>query len=191
MDRSWLNEAKKLEFHDPSPFLERLSALEPKVARSRLSPSLRSLRTNSLREWKQIREAAIFCVGMSARIGQKVYLAKSESHDYDFVAFWVADGTPHFAPVQLKEVVPREVNPRSSVQATIDSLPRKYVDSKDLTVAIYLSQVTRFEPDAIHIPPMNLAALWVFGALSADKLQWGLWGDFLEKPEGTRFVCQA
>jgi hypothetical protein len=191
MDRSWFNAAKHLEFRDPSPFLIRLRELEPKVARSCLSPSVRSLRTNSLKEWRQMREAAIFCVGMSARIGRTVYLAKSESHDYDFIASWVADNTQYLAPVQLKEVVPREVSASSSIQATIDSLPRKYVDSKDLTVAIYLNRVTRFEPTTIRIPAMNVAALWVFGAISPDKSQWGLWGDFLDKPGGTQFVCQA
>ena len=191
MDRSWLNNAKKLELHDPSPFLARLRELEPQVARSHLPQSARSLRTNPLKEWKQIREAAIFCVGMSARIGHKVYLAKDESLDYDFIASWLADDTWHFAPVQLKEVVPAEVNPSSSLQATIDALPEKYVDPVDLTVAIYLNRAIRFEPTEIRIPPVRVGSLWVFGALSADKSQWGLWGDFLVKPEGSRFGCQA
>ena len=124
-------------------------------------------------------------------MGQKVYLAKSESLDYDFIASWVSEDARHFAPVQLKEVVPHEINPASSVQAAIDSLPGKYVDSKDLTVAVYLNRVTRFDPSALQVPPMNVAALWVFGGLSEGKSQWGLWGDFLDEPKGTRFTCQA
>jgi hypothetical protein len=189
MDRTWLNEATKLKFQDPASFLARLRKLEPKVATSGLSANARSLRTNSLKPWKQLREAAIFCVGMSARIGHKVYLAKSESHDYDFIASWVSDEAQHFAPVQLKEVVLHEINPSSSVQAAIDALPGKYVDSKDLTVAVYLNRVTRFDPAVLHVPTMNVAALWVFGGLSEGKSQWGLWGDFLDAPKGTGFTC--
>ena len=187
----WLNETSKLAFRDPAPFLARLRQLEPKVAISRLSANASSLRTNSLKQWKQLREAAIFCVGMGARMGRKVYLAKSESLDYDFIARWVSDDTQHFAPIQLKEVVPHEINPLASAQATIDLLPSKYVDSKDLTIAVYLNRVTRFDPAALCVPQMEVAALWVFGGLSGGKSQWGLWGDFLDDPKGTRFICEA
>ena len=124
-------------------------------------------------------------------MGRKVYLARSEFLDYDFIASWVSEDAQHFAPVQLKEVVPREINPVSSVQAAIDALPGKYVDSKDLTVAVYLNRLVCFDPAALQIPPMNVAALWVFGGLSEGESQWGLWGDFLAEPRGTRFTCQA
>ena len=77
---------------------------------SDLPEAVRTLRTNSLREWKEAREAALFCVGMSERMGTPIRLAKSENHDYDFVATWLKDDTRHFAPVQLKEVVPSHIN---------------------------------------------------------------------------------
>jgi hypothetical protein len=191
MQRLWLNAAKKLEFRDPAPFLKRLRELELKVAPSKLPAAVKSLRTNNLKEWREAREAAIFCVGIGQRMGQKVFLAKSEASDYDFVASWISGDTRHFAPVQLKEVVPADVNAEASLQATIDSLPAKYVDSADLTVAIYLNQQLRFEANDLRIPRMRIAALWVFGGLAPDGSQWGLWGDFLDQPKGTQFAYPA
>ena len=188
MDRSWANAAKKLEFRDPRPYLKRLREIEAKVATSNLPRAVRNLRTNSLKEWREAREAAIFCVGIADRVGQTVFLARSESHDYDFIASWVADEVQHLAPVQLKEVVPTDLNPASSVLSTVDSLQTKYVDSRDLTVAIHLNRGVEFDPSVIRVPALKIAALWVYGAISPDQSEWGLWGDFLDTPLGTRFA---
>src|SRR5436190_1384209 len=127
MNRIWLNTAKDLEFRDPKPFLKRLRKLQRKVSRSNLPSAVKDLRTNDLKEWREAREAALFCVGIGQRMGHTVFLAKSESHDYDFVACWVRDDTRHFAPVQLKEVVPTELNSAASIQKIIEALPPKYV----------------------------------------------------------------
>ena len=126
---------QSFEFRDPRPFLLRLAELDPKIARSSLSDAAKSLRTNSLKWARERRDAALFCYGMAQRIGQPVFLAPSEAQDYDFVATWVYDGTRHFSPVQLKEVVPRELNPSASVQHTIDALA-KYVDSALGTIGV-------------------------------------------------------
>jgi hypothetical protein len=126
---------------------------------------------------------------MSARIGCTVYLAKSESQDYDFVASWITGDTRSFAPIQLKEVVPAERNPVASIQKTIDALQSKYVDSLGLTVAIYLNQQVHFDPSSLRIPKLKIAALWVFGGLGDST--WGLWGDFLDQPIGTSFEYPA
>ena len=105
MDRAWANSANKLQFHEPTAFLTALRTLEPKVLRSQLPENVRTLRTNNLKEWRELREAALFCHGMGQRIRQTVYLARGESQDYDFVASWIIDKVRHLAPVQLKEVV--------------------------------------------------------------------------------------
>jgi hypothetical protein len=191
VQRDWLNAVTNLEYRDPAPFLKRLRELETKVALSNLPRKVRALRTNTLKEWRQAREAALFCVGMGQRLGQVVWLAKSEESDYDFVASWVTADIRHFAPVQLKEVVPTEINPTASIEATIDALPRKYVDSAELTVAVYLNQQVHFDPSKVKIPNMRIGSLWVFGGLAPDASEWGLWGDFLDQPQGTRFTYPA
>jgi len=37
----------------------------------------------------------------------------------------------------------------------------KYVDSEDLTVAIYLNRRAHFDPAKLVVPPLKIAALWV------------------------------
>ena len=175
-----------LEFRDPRPFLVRLREIEPKVAKSGLPEKVRNLRTNPLKWSRELREAALFCYGMAQRIGQTVFLAPSEVQDYDFVASWVVDGTQHLAPVQLKEVVPHDLNRSTSIQQTVDAL-LKYVDSEDLTVAIHLNQRGHFDPAHLTVPRLKIAALWVFSAISEDQNEWALWGNFLETPEGRRY----
>jgi hypothetical protein len=126
---------------------------------------------------------------MGARIGTTVYLARSESQDYDFIASWIVNDIRQYAPMQLKEVVPTDFDTTASVQNTIDALKSKYVDSSGLTVAIYLNQRTRFEPSNIRIPELNLAGLWIFGGM--EDATWGLWGDFLDEPMATQFEYPA
>ena len=127
---------------------------------------------------------------MGQRIGQTVYFAKGESQDYDFVASWVVGREQHLAPVQLKEVVPLDLNPAATLQKTVSALA-KYVDSEQLTVAVHLNQQARFEPSQLFIPPLHIAALWVFAAISPDQSAWGLWGNFLEQPACSHFAYPA
>lgn len=190
MNHSRLREFQRGEFRDPARFLIALRALEPKVASSSLDARVKQLRTNNLKEWREAREAALFCCGMAQRIGQPIYLSRGESQDYDFVASWGVGDEQHFAPIQLKEVVPEPLNPSSTLEKVIQSLT-KYVDSEDLTVAIHLNRQVHFDPKTLVIPQLRIAALWIFGAISPDQSEWGLWGNFLEEPEGTRFAYPA
>ena len=57
----------------------------------------------------------------------------------------------------------------------------------ELTVAIHLNRAAQFNPDELHIPPLRIAALWVFASISADKSVWGLWGNLLEDRLGSIF----
>ncbi|MGV8990120.1 MAG: hypothetical protein ACOH1Q_01825 [Thiobacillus sp.] len=178
---------QRSEFRDPRQFLVEIRKLEYLIAASELSQKAKRLRTNNLKEWREIREAAVFCFGMGQRIGQPVFLSRGESQDYDFIATWTLGEVQNFAPVQLKEVVPEEVNATASIEKVIGSLT-KYVDSKDLTVAIHLNRQVHFDALELVIPPLPIAALWIFGSISPDQSEWGLWGNFLEKPEGSRFA---
>lgn len=183
LDRAWLNAAQRLQFKEPKPFLIKLRQIERSGILADAPPKVRDLRTNKLKEWREAREAALFCYGMGERIGQPVYFAKSESQDYDFVATWIVGSNQHLAPVQLKEVVPTKLNPKASLESTIRTLS-KYTDSEGLTVAIHLNQDTRIERENLRIPPLKLAALWIFATLKPDQSTWGLWGNFLEPDPG-------
>src|SRR5687767_14702903 len=129
MSKTWLRVAQALEYRDPGPFLIFLRKLELKVVASDLPGRVKQLRTNPLKEWKEAREAALFCHGMGQRISTTICFAKGEAQDYDFVATWDNAGSRHFARVQLKEVVPADINPSASLQRTLLSLS-KYTDSE-------------------------------------------------------------
>lgn len=179
MKRPWLRVVQKLQFRDPHAFLLELRKLEAKIALSDTPSRIKSLRTNGLKEARERREAALFCKGMSERLGQTVYFASHEDQDFDFVASWVIGDSQHFAPVQLKEVVPTALNTSATLASVICGL-EKYTDSLDLTVAIHLNQVGWFDPDALRLQHLKVASVWVFAAVAADQSLWNLWGNFTE-----------
>jgi hypothetical protein len=156
--------------------LRRLELLLP----SDVSPSVRNLRTNQLKPLRELREAALFCYGWEQIDGQALGVALVEAQDYDAVATWQSDTELHFAPIQIKEVVPENLNPTMTVQDVINGL-QKYVDSDDLTVVIHLNRtVSGFAPLELVIPPLKIGALWILAAVTADQSRWFLWGNFLE-----------
>lgn len=186
-----LRAAQKLQFRDPHSFLVKLRKLEVEIALSDTPSRIKSLRTNGLKEARERREAALFCKGMSERLGQTVYFASHEDQDFDFVALWAIGDSQHFAPVQLKEVVPTALNSSATLESVIGGL-EKYTDSSDLTVAIHLNQAGRFDPDALRLQHLKVASVWVFAAATADQSLWNLWGNFTEDgPYGNQFSYPA
>jgi hypothetical protein len=186
MDRSWLNSINRANRIDPEKSLKKLRQIEYVIAESNVPPKAKALRTNALKRDRELRDACLFCWGMSCRIGQTVWVYPREDSDFDFVAGWDVELNRHFALVQLKEVVPHSLNPNASLQAVANKL-NKYPVSNALTVAIRINQPMRFDPAAVEIPPLALAALWVFGAASEDQSKWFLCGNMLESPEISLF----
>lgn len=182
-----LRELGQGTFRDPAPFLRRLRLLQDHLAEMPMDPQVRQLRTNRLKGWRESRVAALFCHGMGKRLGHTVYLSRGESQDCDFVASWMEGDLQQIAPVQLKEVVPTTMNAKSDVDSVIASL-EKYADSADLSVVLHLNQQIRFEPARLRVPSLRLASLWVLGCTSPDGSEWGLWGNYFEDLEQTRFV---
>ena len=185
MDAVTLRSFNLLSFKDAEQYLINLRLLELDMTQMDIPENVRTLRTNQLKEWREMREAALFCHFMSQRIGTTVYMAKGECQDYDFVAMWQNDEIRKYAPVQLKEVVPTHTNRNANIGDIIASLT-KYVDSHNLIVAIHLNQRIHFEPKNLVVPDLKIGGLWVFGSISQGQSDWALWGDFLQSPTGTR-----
>jgi hypothetical protein len=186
VDRARLREISKLDFREPGPFLVSLREIEARVAKSNLPTPVRELRTNPLKTWREARQAALFCYGLGQRLGATVSFAREEARDHDFIAQSLVDGVPHVVSVQLKEVVPTELNPNATLYRAVGALA-KYADAQELTVAVHLNQRVRFDPAYLAVPKLRIGALWVFGTLTEDQSEWGLWGDFMQEPFGTRF----
>ncbi len=190
MDTIRLREVTQREYRDPIPFLKRLRDVESEILANVTDPHVRRLRTNRLREWRETRIAALFCHGMTERTGLKVLLSKGEFEDADFVATWIADGTQHFAPVQLKEVAPHPSG--GSMDDVLASLA-KYSGTEDLSVVVHMNRAVTFSPRQVVIPKnLRIAALWFLLCTRSDQSEWAIWGNFLEEtPEGTRFAYPA
>jgi hypothetical protein len=138
------------------------------------------MRTNGLKSQRELRDAALFCVGMTHNLGTDVWLAPVEAQDYDFVARWGIGEVQHFCPVQLKEVVPPHLNSTASIQDVLGKLSR-YSNSNDVSFAIKFNQRVHFDPTSVQVPnDLTIGGLWVFGAITEDQSMWGLWGDFLQ-----------
>ena len=74
---------------------------------TRDTPEAELLRRNDLKEYREGRDAALFCLGMIRAQGTTVFFARLEAQDYDFVTLWQMGDETVYTPVQLKEVVCR------------------------------------------------------------------------------------
>jgi len=177
---------------DPKQFLIELRKLELDVAIPLIPARVRTLRAQGLKPAREMRDAAIFCVGMADRTGFDMSFASVEGQDFDFVTRWVdEEKRQNYCPVQLKEVPPPHLNEGITIQKVVDGLAR-YTDSADLAVAIKINRPSHFSPDAIKLPGnLRINSLWAFGSVSIDQSEFGLWGDFLSRdcaPFGTKFT---
>jgi hypothetical protein len=184
-------QAATRDYRDPVPFLRRLRCIEHRLLAESGDAEVKTLRTNKLKEWREARIGALFCHGMSQRTGRKVFLSKGEFEDADFVGMWFEDDVQHFAPVQVKELVPEERNPRGTLDALVKGLS-KYSGRKDLTVLIHVNRRIHFNPDSLVLPPqLSIAALWILACVDPVQSEWAIWGNFLERAEGTSFAYPA
>jgi hypothetical protein len=190
MDRAWLNDmAKRAKLNRINP-ADVLKQFRPLAVGA--DPKVKGLRTAKLKRRREIVEASLFCYGLSCRTERPVWVIDHEGADYDLVATWENNGDNYLAPTQLKEVIQKRVNPEASVQSVIDGLA-KYPVSTGLTVAIRVNQEGMLDLDEITIPPLPIAALWIYGSMSQDGSRWFLSGNLLqpEPDEGWIFDYPA
>lgn len=183
----FIREWEKQKYYDPKNVLEQFRGLERDPVLRELPERMRSLRTNKLKFHRQGREAALFCYGLGqAVLKTTVYFSNYEKVDYDFITCWEDRDELVFTPVQLKEVTPDKINLSSTLQTEINKLA-KYSRSNDLVVTIYLNKRCRTDFSEIMIPNLNIAELWIFGAINQDQSKWFIYGDMLRRPQFFEF----
>ena len=107
VDRLAIKEWSKLKYQDPKIILLKLKELGIIASNYQIDMKVRNFRTNSLKCYREGREAAIFCYGMGkAVVHTPVYFAIVENADYDCVARCQYG----FTPLQIKELVPEYLN---------------------------------------------------------------------------------
>lgn len=172
--KEWLSYA----YYDPAIVLPRMKVIREGVGRSGLDDRIKNLRTNQLKEVREGWDAAVFTLLLSLANGSRIQFCPKEAADFDAILWSQGDTYSSFAPLQLKELVPADLNPNASLQALIDGLV-KYGSSETLIVAIKLNRRERIEFSGLDTSALKIGGLWCFGATSYDQSRWTLWGDFL------------
>jgi hypothetical protein len=182
--RGW----QKLTFRDCEAILSGFGEVAQLPQLQDLPLKVRSLRTNSLKPYLELRQAAILCHGVGQVLGVRVYIAQSEADDYDVVATYLIDETQHFVPLQLKELVPSHVYGHASLQAEIDKLKAKYRSSQDLVVGIHVNRHVELVLSDLDLSGLSIGELWLFGSDQPDGSSWFAIGDLLGgAPKEVRF----
>lgn len=187
LDRVEIRRLSRLRFIDPERVIPELNELSWRLAgRLDIPRSVRNLRTQSLKRARELWTACIFAHGMSQILRTKVFVADDDSADYDFVCYWVSCDTGNICPVQLKEVVPAELNENCSIQTIVDDIAKKRRYQRR-SVAIKLTREGNFNPTSLDLSKLEVESLWVFGAISPDQTEWAIWGDLLQSRDGVCF----
>ncbi len=172
----------KLDFKDPTALLKALRPLQHAVAVSDLPAKTKALRNSKQKTHRETWQAALFSHGVTVSLSlPSLEFAIVEEEDYDCVVRWIAASTVNYAPVQLKEIVPNELNPTATIDGEIAKLT-KYATSPELIVALFLNRAGRFELRSIKIPSLPIGQLWMFGNRTPDQSTWMLYGDMLSNP---------
>jgi hypothetical protein len=174
--REWL----KLTYYRPRLILDGLRRIQRSGLLSDLPYRVAALRTHKLKPYLEGRQAALFCHGISTRIGREVSFTLFESADYDIVAKFEEGGVTRMVPVQLKELPPSTVNPTIELQDILDKLGEKLPDSKNLVVAIHINRAVQGLRPAEFRIPTGLGEIWLYGAKDDTQQDWFLIGDMLK-----------
>jgi len=172
--REW----KDYPYYDPKVILPKLQKIRKYLSITDTPDTIRNLRTNKLKAEREAWDIAIFCYLMSKAIGIDIYFSRIEKSDYDSIFTWNDGSSQCFSPVQMKELVPEETNPNTTLEAIIESL-KKYVNSPELIIGIKLNRQIQFVLSSIECNDVPVGEIWCFGATTEDESRWSLFGDFL------------
>ena len=114
-------------------------------------------------------------------------MAWHEASEYDFVVSWAIGSERHFCPVQLKELVPADLNPGATVDAIVGELQR-YAPSQRTALAIRINRRGRFALGPVDRSKVPFRELWFFGSADPNASRWSLFGDALTRPHYYEFT---
>ena len=181
-----IREWRTLKYYDPARVLKALRAAELALAEVPMDPDVRALRTGRLKGEREARNAAIFSFGMSQHLGIPVFVSPTEAADYDFVTTYAFEGVQHFTPVQLKELVPADRNPTTSLPALLEKL-KQLPPNTGTALALLLNREGRTDLPLEAFKGIPYDEMWLFWAASPDLSTWRIYGDVLASPRITDF----
>ena len=78
-------------------------------------------------------------------------------------------GPHHYEPVQLKEIVPEDVNPRQTLETLLADIARRYCTGEVLTIAIHLNRDLVTTLGKITVPALPGVTFYVFGLCGVNR----------------------
>lgn len=170
----------KLDYVDPEGFLKSLAEYvdQRRDWLEGLPKSILSFRHDKLKDPREWVDAAIFSVGVSRVLKTPVWFSPTEDDDYDSVLSWDSNGRKQFCPVQLKELVPAELNEQASLKQVLENLRNKY---EGTLVAVKINRRGPFQPSTVEIPEnLSCLNLWMYGPVEGVKSEFFISGNFLD-----------
>ena len=161
------------EYYDPKIVLPKLQRLRLMLSASDLPSKVKNLRTRNLQPERESWDTAVFCYLMGRSRSLDIRFSRIEDSDYDSIFTWATEDGKCFAPIQMKEFVPKETNPSANLEKLLDSL-KKYGDSGELIVGIKLNREASIGFRCLSSKDLSVAEVWMFGATTADQRTWSL-----------------
>ena len=180
MSTDTLNAWAQLEYLDPEPVLRNLRRLEIKLLAQPIPPRVLRLRTSALKPDREGRDAALFAHGIAAAMGTKVYFARQEAADYDFVTRWLVGDELRYCAVQLKELPPEDLNPLLTLESLLSGLG-KYGTTRT-ALAVLLNKAGVMDAASLPQQARRFSQVWLFWLASPDGNRWKIQGDILATP---------
>lgn len=124
----------------------------------------RPLRSESKLE-VEYRQAALFALARASVTEDPTLVFAMSDEQRDSVDCVLRTGAEnyHYEPVQLKEVVPEDVNPKQTLEGLLEGICRKYGTGENLTVAIHINRNVSTILGTITQPNMQAISWWLFG----------------------------
>ncbi|MBL8998774.1 MAG: hypothetical protein JNL44_15785 [Gemmatimonadetes bacterium] len=181
-----VNAWRRLRYLEPTRVLVALRTVEKALAGEPIDEKVARLRTANLKPERESRDAALLTCGLRARLGVPVYYAPVEDSDHDFVVRIDAATGQFFTPVQLKELVPNDLNPDASLEQLVAQLRKRHA-ATDTVLAIRLNRNGRTDLSPTLFEDLPYSEVWLFWAASPDAQDWRLYGNMRAAPVLTEY----
>jgi hypothetical protein len=180
------NLADTLDYTGPRKGLLMSLVFQVTSERPGIPKSFQNWRAHGLKKRLFQRQAALFCFGRKCAAAEDEWafaLWPDENSLIDAVfRRCKPSGEKMFEFIQLKEVVPEDINPEHSLQIVLDDLPNKYPETGGITVGIHLHRNITTDLGSLRLPKLNGGSLWLFGLGGKPPQNCILVGDLLNNP---------
>jgi hypothetical protein len=177
-----------LDLADPAIALPRMAAFgnwlasERQAGRITIDDDVLRLRTSGLKADREGRDGLLFAYGLGLWSGRKIFVAKSESADYDLIA-GRRDGAADdlnaawsWTKIQHKELPPSDRNPDIELSQLLAGVRDKYKQPTGTVLLIRLNREGSFDPHNVDLAGITFSETWFVWSSDGGGSKWAVWG---------------